>query len=269
MPSSGKVALVTGASSGIGRATAEALVKAGYRVFGASRSPKPVPGVESLVLDVTDEPSASACVEAVLRKADAIDVLVNNAGVAMIGAIEDSSVAQAKAMFEVNLFGAMRMARAVLPGMRSRSSGRIINMGSVGGFLPAPFSGLYAASKFALEGFSESLDHEVRRMGIRVSVMEPAFTASDIADNSWTCDSPSPAYAKARQVFLTRFKKEIGVAPGSETVAQAVLDVLRSKNPPVRSPVGGQAKTLSRLRRFLPAPTFEGMYRKRFDLDAI
>lgn len=269
MSTSGKVALVTGASSGIGRATAEALVKAGYRVFGASRSPKPVPGVEALVLDVTDEESVRACVETVLRKAGAIDVLVNNAGVAMIGAIEDSTVAQAKAMFEVNLFGAMRMARAVLPGMRKRRSGRIINMGSVGGFLPAPFSGLYASSKFALEGFSESLDHEVRRMGIRVSVMEPAFTASDIADNSWTCDSPSPAYEAARLVFLARFKREIDGAPGSQTVADAVLEVLRSTPPPVRKPVGGQAKTLSRLRCFLPASTFEGMYRKRFNLDTL
>lgn len=269
MSTSGRVALITGASSGIGRATAEALVKAGYRVYGASRSPKSVPGVENQVLDVTNEDSVIACVDAVLRKAGAIDVLVNNAGVAMIGAIEDSTVEQAKAMFEVNLFGAMRMARAVLPVMRQRRSGRIINMGSVGGFLPAPFSGLYASSKFALEGFSESLDHEVRRMGIRVSVMEPAFTASDIADNSWSCDSPSPAYASARQIFMTRFKEEIQGAPGAETVADAVLDILRAKNPPVRNPVGSDAKLLSRLRRFLPATTFEGMYRKRFQLDSI
>ena len=269
MSTSGRVALVTGASSGIGRATAEALVKAGYRVYGASRSPKPVPGVENLVLDVTDETSVTACVDAVLRKAGAIDVLVNNAGVAMIGAIEDSTVAQAKALFEVNLFGAMRMARAVLPGMRQRRSGRIINMGSVAGFLPGPFSGLYASSKSALARFSESLDHEVRRMGIRVSVIEPSFTASDIADNSWTCDSPSPAYGPARQVYLARFKEEITGAPRSETVADVVLEVLRSKTPPVRNPVGSQAKTLSRLRRFLPAPTFEGMYRKRFQLDSI
>lgn len=269
MSTSGRVALVTGASSGIGRATAEALVKAGYRVYGASRSPKPVPGVENLVLDVTDETSVTACVDAVQRKAGAIEVLINNAGVAMIGAIEDSTVAQAQAMFEVNLFGAMRMARAVLPGMRQRSSGRIINMGSVAGFLPGPFSGLYASSKSALARFSEALDHEVRRMGVRVSVIEPGFTASDIADNSWQCDSPTPAYASARQVFLARFNEEIKGAPGSETVAAAVLQVLRSRNPSVRNPVGSQAKTLSRLRRFLPADTFEGMYRKQFQLDSI
>ncbi|HEX7759629.1 MAG TPA: oxidoreductase [Caulobacteraceae bacterium] len=267
MSNSGKVAIVTGASSGIGRATAEALVKTGYRVYGASRSPKPILGVENIVLDVTDDASVEACVATVLREAGAIDLLVNNAGVALIGAIEDSTVAQAQALFEVNLFGAMRMAKAVLPDMRRRRGGRIINMSSVGGFLPAPFSGLYASSKFALEGFSEALDHEVRRMGIRVSLLEPAFTASDIADNSWTCDAPSPAYDAGRKVFLTRFKEEIGTAPGSQTVADAVLAVLRAKNPAVRVPVGGQATTLARLRRFLPATTFEGMFRKQFNLD--
>ena len=126
MPKSRGTVLITGASSGIGRAIAELLAKSNYRVFGASRSPKPIAGVENIVVDVTDDASAEACVSTVLSKAGAIDVLVNNAGVAMVGAIEESSLAQAKAMFEVNLFGVMRMTRAVLPAMRARRSDRAI-----------------------------------------------------------------------------------------------------------------------------------------------
>lgn len=267
MSSSGKVAIVTGASSGIGRATAQKLVKSGYRVFGASRSPKPAPGVESLILDVTGDAGVEACVSTVLREAGAIDVLVNNAGVAMIGAIEDSSIDQAQAMFDVNLFGAMRMSRAVLPHMRARRSGRIVNISSVGGLLPGPYSGLYASSKFALEGYSEALDHEVRRMGIRVSLIEPGFIASDIHANSWICDSPTATYEPGRKVFMALFEKEIGRAGDSEIVGTAVLNVVLAKNPAVRLLVGTQAKILSRLRRFLPATTFERMYRKQFALD--
>ncbi|HEX7775105.1 MAG TPA: oxidoreductase [Parvibaculum sp.] len=262
-----KVALITGASSGIGRAIAEAMVKAGYRVFGASRSPKPIPGVENIVLDVTDDASVAACVSTVLNKAGVIDVLVNNAGVAMVGALEESSLEQAKAMFEVNLFGVMRMTQAILPEMRKRGSGRIINMSSVGGFLPAPFSGLYASTKFALEGYSEALDHEVRRMGVRSSLIEPSFIASDIEANSWTSDKPLPAYEPVRKAFLARFAEEIGKAPGTDVVAKAVLKVLRAKNPAIRTPVGKGAGTLSRLRRFLPEKTFGNMVRKEYSLD--
>lgn len=269
MSKSKKVALITGASSGIGLAIAEEMVKAGYRVFGASRSPKPISGVENIVLDVTDDASVANCVSTVLSKAGAIDVLINNAGVAMVGAIEDSSLAQAKAMFEVNLFGVMRMTQAILPEMRKRGSGRIINMSSVGGFLPAPFSGLYASTKFALEGYSDALDHEVRRMGIRVSIIEPSFIASDIESNSWICDQPVAAYEPARQVFLSRFAEEIGKAPTTDVVAKAVLKVVRAKSPDLRTPVGKGAATLSRLRRFLPAKTFERMYRKEFNLDSL
>ena len=161
----------------------------------------------------------------------------------------------------------MRMTRAVLPAMRARRSGRIINMSSIGGFLPAPFSGYYASTKHALEGYSEALDHEVRRMGVRSSLIEPSFIASDVEANSWRCDSPVAAYDAVRNAFLARFADEIGKAPSTDVVARAVLKVIRAKNPPVRIPVGKGAKTLSRLRRFLPATIFGQIVRREYSLD--
>ncbi len=174
-----KVVLITGASTGIGRATAKLLASKGYQVYGAVRSPErvePLPGVELVRVDVRDDASVAAGVDAVLRKAGRIDVLVNNAGYNLVGAVEETSIEQAQALFDTNVFGVLRMMRAVLPSMRRERSGLIINVSSVLGFLPAPFMGLYASSKHAVEGLSESLDHEVRGLGIRVTLVEPSFT---------------------------------------------------------------------------------------------
>src|SRR4051794_37187167 len=173
------VALVTGASSGIGEATAERLARAGYKVYGTSRRGA-LAGRRSfamLPLDVTSDESVAAVVSEVTRLEGRIDLLVNNAGfsVAPAGA-EESSIEQARAIFDTNFFGIVRMTRAVVPHMRHQGSGRIINIGSVLGFLPAPYMALYSATKHAIEGYSESLDHELRTRGIRVLVVEPAYT---------------------------------------------------------------------------------------------
>src|SRR6476660_1719975 len=160
-----RVALVTGASAGIGETAARAMLGAGFTVYGTSRkgaSGQERDGVVLLPLDVTDDGSVAGAVREVLERSGRIDVLVNNAGVGIAGAAEESSIEQARALFETNVFGAIRMTRAVLPHMREQGSGRIINVSSVLGFLPAPFMALYAASKHAIEGYSESLDHEVR-----------------------------------------------------------------------------------------------------------
>ena len=166
----GQIALVTGASSGIGEATAERLAAAGYKVYGTSRRGTRAGqrSFEMLPLDVTSEESVNAAVGELLRRENRIDLLVNNAGfgVAPAGA-EESSIAQAQSIFDTNFFGIVRMTRAVVPQMRSQGSGRIINIGSVLGFLPMPYMALYAATKHAIEGYSESLDHELRTMGIR------------------------------------------------------------------------------------------------------
>ena len=195
----GKVALVTGASSGIGEATAERLAKAGYKVYGTSRRGAQAGkrSFEMLPLDVTSDESVEAAVSEVMRRDGRIDLLVNNAGfgVAPAGA-EESSIDQARSIFETNFFGLIRMTRAVVPHMRRQGSGRIINIGSVLGFLPMPYGALYAATKHAVEGYSESLDHELRTRGIRVSVIEPAYTKTPFDANFMEPDARLDEYQR-------------------------------------------------------------------------
>ena len=171
------VALVTGASSGIGKAAALALVQAGFAVVGTSRNASgvsPRDGVTFLDLDVTRDESVTTAVRQVIERFGRLDVLVNNAGTGAVGAAEESSVAQDQRVFDINVFGLIRMTKAVLPSMRAQGSGRIINISSVLGLVPAPYMASYAATKHAVEGYSESLDHEVRQHGVRVLLVEPA-----------------------------------------------------------------------------------------------
>ncbi len=183
-----KVALVTGASSGIGRAITTLLSGRGFRVFGTMRRPSEANGrfedVQLIRLDVRDEESVRSCLRTVLDQAGRIDALVNNAGYTLVGSLEETSIEEAKELFETNFFGVLRMSRAILPIMREQGSGRIANISSVLGFLPAPYQGIYAASKHALEGYSGSLDHEVRQFGIRVSVIESGFMRTNLGENS-------------------------------------------------------------------------------------
>ena len=174
-----KVAIVTRASMGIGQGSAEALHQAGFHVFGTSRRAVASvgEGIAMITCDVTDDASVKKAVEKVLDTTGRIDVLVNHAGIGLLRGAEESSIEQAQALFDVNLFGVMRATNAVLPTMRNQKAGRIINISSVLGLIPAPFSGLYSSTKHALEGYSESLDHKVRSFGIRVCLLEPAYTA--------------------------------------------------------------------------------------------
>src|SRR5438105_3840382 len=197
----GKIALVTGASSGIGEATAQRLAMAGYKVYGTSRRGAEAGqrSFEMLPLDVNSDESVEAVVRDVMRLDGRIDVLVNNAGfsIAPAGA-EESSIEQARSIFDTNFFGILRMTRAVVPHMRRQGGGRIINIGSVLGFLPAPYMALYAATKHAVEGYSESLDHELRTRGIRVSVIEPAYTKTQLDANLLEPDAQLDEYREAR-----------------------------------------------------------------------
>jgi len=157
--SSPTVVVITGVSSGIGRAAAEQFVRRGCRVFGSVRNPASalaIPGVELMQLDIRDEASIHQGIEQVIAKAGRIDVLVNNAGVTLLGATEETAIGEAQALFDTNVFGILRVTQAVLPQMRKQGSGRIVNVSSVLGFLPAPYMGLYSASKHAVEGLSET-----------------------------------------------------------------------------------------------------------------
>src|SRR5881296_4352831 len=251
-----KTALVTGASSGIGEATAERLAMAGYKVYGTSRRAAKAsqPSFELLPLDVTSDESVEATIREVLRAEGRIDLLVNNAGfsVAPAGA-EESSIEQARSIFETNFFGIVRMTRAVVPHMRRQGSGRIINIGSVLGFLPAPYMALYSATKHAIEGYSESLDHELRTRGIRVSVIEPAYTKTQFDANFLEPDAKLDEYREARAALDKRLKEVMAEADGPGVVADVVLEAASAARPKLRYTAGVRAGRLRLLRRFAPA----------------
>ncbi|MEP6566560.1 MAG: oxidoreductase, partial [Mesorhizobium sp.] len=261
-----KTAIVTGASSGIGRASAEGLARAGFTVFGTSRkSTNEGPsGVSMLVCDVTDEKSVGSLVSAVLAKTGRIDLLVNNAGIGLQAGAEESSVAQVQALFDVNLFGVVRMTNAVLPSMRQRGEGRIINIGSILGVIPAPYSAHYSAVKHAVEGYSESLDHEVRAFNIRVSVIEPAFVRTVFEQNGFEPDSLLKEYDQARAGVDALLRDVMPKADGPEVVAKVVLRAATDKRPRRRYTAGKAARQVSLLRRFAPAEMFDKALRKQF-----
>src|SRR5437879_9168757 len=265
------IAVVTGASSGIGEATAERLAQAGYKVYGTSRRGAQAckRSFEMLPLDVTSDESVEAVVAEVMRRDGSIDLLVNNAGfgVAPAGA-EESSIDQAKAIFETNFFGLIRMTRAVVPHMRRQGSGRIINIGSVLGFLPMPYGALYAATKHAVEGYSESLDHELRTRGIRVSVIEPAYTKTQFDANFLAPDSKLDEYREVRALLDKVLKEVMATADEPTVVADVVLEAAIADRPKLRYEAGGLAQRRRLLRRFAPAGLVDAGIRKDLRLDA-
>jgi NAD(P)-dependent dehydrogenase (short-subunit alcohol dehydrogenase family) len=264
------VAIVTGASGGIGEATALALHAAGYRVFGTSRRPpaKRSPGIEYVVCDVTSDESVKAAIGEVLSKTGRIDLLVNNAGVGLIAGAEESSLEQAKSLFEVNLFGVIRLTKAVLPVMRRQGAGRIVNLSSVMGLIPAPFMALYAASKHAVEGYSESLDHEIRGSGIRVVLVEPGYTRTSFEGNVYQADQQLDVYQSARTNAQGVMGDAMKVADTPELVASAVVKASTDVNPQRRYAAGRTARQVSLLRRFVPASAFDKSLRKQMRLPA-
>lgn len=264
------VAIVTGASGGIGEATARALQAAGYRVFGTYRRPPAtqLAGVEYLACDVTSDAAVEAAVAHVLATAGRVDLLVNNAGVGLIAGAEESSLEQAKSLFEVNLFGVFRTTKAVLPIMRRQGSGRIVNISSVMGLIPAPFMALYAASKHALEGYSESLDHEVRATGVRVVLVEPAYTRTSFEGNVYQADQQLEVYESARTNAEGVIREEMKTADAPELVAKAVVKAATDARPAQRYTAGRMARQVSLLRRFVPASAFDKSLRKQMRLPA-
>jgi NAD(P)-dependent dehydrogenase (short-subunit alcohol dehydrogenase family) len=267
-----KTALVTGASSGIGEATAQRLVTAGYKVYGTSRRAVRASqqSFELLSLDVTSDESVEATVTKVLRREGRIDLLVNNAGFGIApAAAEESSIEQARSIFETNFFGIVRMTRAVVPHMRRQEAGRIVNIGSVLGFLPAPYAALYAATKHAVEGYSESLDHELRTRGIRVSVIEPAYTKTQFDANFLEADSKLDEYREIRASLRKTLAEVMAAADDPGVVADAVLEAAGAARPKLRYTAGVRAGRLRLLRRFAPTGLIDTGIRKDLRLDAL
>lgn len=267
-----KVAIVTGASSGIGEAIAELLANSGYKVYGTSRKRALATqrSYQMIALDVNSEASIEAALREVVQIEGRIDLVVNNAGFGVApGGAEESSIEQTKMLFETNFFGIVRMTRAVVPYMRKQSEGRIINIGSILGLIPAPYMATYAATKHAVEGFSESLDHELRTRGIRVSVVEPGYTNTHFEANTQEVDAQLDEYTIARKALTKLIKIAVAGGDDPKVVANVVLKAANAKHPKLRYTAGALACRLSFLRRFAPAALVDMGIRKEMKLDSL
>lgn len=256
-----RVVLITGASSGIGQACADRLHRRGLRVYGTSRHPQPIPGSFDMIqMDVDSDESVQAGVALVCEREGRLDVVVSNAGCGIAGAIEDTSTEEAKAQFETNFFGTLRVCRAALPIMRAQRSGTIINISSIGGLFGIPFQGLYSASKHAVEGLSESLSMEVRRWGIRVVLVEPGDLRT-----GFTAARRQTAQCRENRAYQACFDAALQVIEHDEThgaspeqVARLVERIIRSRSPRLRYVVGPFYETVSVIaKRVLPPRLFE------------
>lgn len=248
------VVLVTGASSGIGRATATLLARSGYRVYGTSRDGRGPRGVPypTLPLELSSDASVRSCVGAVLEDAGRIDVLFNNAGFGVVGAIEETSLDEARAQFDVFLFGVHRTTRAVLPRMRARRSGRIVNMSSSASTLAVPFAGLYSAAKYAMAGYTESLRREVRGFGIHASYLEATPMRTEAAEGMLVATDRARDYASRRDRAIRRFRAAIAGGEDPRIVAAAVRRIVESRRPRLVYRVDARAKALPALKALVP-----------------
>lgn len=248
--------LITGVSSGFGRAFAQAALAAGSRVVGTVRNEDARIAFEALepgrafarILDVTDAAAVNSVVAEVERNVGAVDVLINNAGYGHEGLIEESTIDQLRQQFEVNVFGAVAMIQAVLPSMRKRRSGHIINITSMGGIITMPGLGFYHASKFALEGISEALGKEVKDFGIRVTAVEPGGFRTDWAGRSMVrVERSIPEYdAIFEPIRATRQARSGKQAGDPAKAAQAILQLVDSDHPPAHLLLGTDAVNLVR-----------------------
>jgi NAD(P)-dependent dehydrogenase (short-subunit alcohol dehydrogenase family) len=233
MPQS-RAVLVTGTSSGIGKARAEHLAIYGYRVYSGSRSDPEFP------LDVTSGESVANTIRAIIEKEGRLDAVINNAGIALAGPVEETTHSEALRQFETNLFGILRVIQAVLPQMRLQRSGRIVNIGSIGGLLAIPYQGIYSASKFALEGLTESLRLEVKRFGIYATIIEPGDHRTALTGNRILAANAGPAspYREHLTRAIARMAKDEQAGPDPVQVARLVLKVLESRHPRLRYTTG-------------------------------
>ena len=263
-----KIVLVTGVSSGIGQASARALANAGCVVYGSVRQlehAQPIKGVTLVQLDVREQAGIDRAVAIIFAREGRIDALVNNAGHNLIGAVEETEVAEVESLFDTNVLGVIRAIRAVLPSMRAQRAGRIINVSSVLGFLPGPYMGVYAASKHALEGLSESLDHEVRQFGIRVTLVQPSFTNTGFKMNTQRASASITDYDFERELALDAIARASDEGTDAALVAGTIVEAALGKWKMRRTPAG-QASLLAKLRRFMPAAPVDASLRRAFGL---
>lgn len=282
-----KTILITGGTDGLGRGAALFLAARGYRVFAGGRNAerraaldrlareKQLP-IETLALDVCDDDSARAAVGHISKTAGPVDVLINNAGIAIGAVLEEISLADLHKQFETNFFGAIRMAQVVLPEMRRRRLGRIINMSSIAGKIAIPLMGPYAASKHALEAASDSMRLETYPFGIHVALIEPGYIHSSMNQNAAELSSAyvnaagGSAYRKIYEGFQTSWEKTVQASKYfPEDCARVILRAIEDRPPKARYLVTRDAKIAARLRRWLSDRAFDRITRKRIGIEEL
>ncbi len=268
-PASPRVVLITGASSGIGKTCAEHLQRRGYCVYGTSRraaplppEPSPDPGLRMIAMDVTSETSVRQAVDLVLAREGRIDVVVNNAGWGIAGSVEDTSIAEAQEQLDTNFFGVLRVCQAVLPTLRRQGSGTLVNISSMGGLVAIPFQGLYSASKFAVEGMTESLRMELRPYGVKVAMIEPGdFRTGFTAERRMAAAAAEGPYKQALCTAVTVMEKDEQGGATPEAIAWRLEKIINARDPKLRHLVGPLAQrfAVGVLKKLLPQRWFERM----------
>ena len=262
-----EVVLITGASSGFGKATAERLVSKGFIVYGTSRKAIKDNKIHFLQMDVRDRSSVQECIDTIIAEQGKIDVVVNNAGIGIGGALELATDEEVALQMDTNFYGCVNICRAILPAMRKQGRGKIINLSSIGGIMGLPYQGYYSASKFAIEGFSEALAAEVRGFGISVSIIEPGdfatgFTASRL-NSAETQKSAAYRDSFARSLSMIEKEETGGLKP--EKMAKTIEKIIRRRSPRLRYVVANFEQRLSvLLKHIVPGNCFVGILRNYY-----
>ncbi len=263
-----KVILITGASSGIGKDAALRLLKEGHMVYGAARRVEQMEelvqaGGKAIKMDITEETDILACVEQIINEQGSIDVLINNAGYGLYGAVEDISIDEARRQFEVNLFGLARITQAVLPHMRKQKSGKIINMSSIGGKIYTPLGSWYHATKHALEGWSDCLRIELKQFNIDVVIVEPGLIATEFGDvvhGPMLKHSGEGVYAEMAQTMAKATKNSYekkGASSPPSVISDVIVKAIYAKKPKTRYAAGKMAKIMLFIRKYFSDRMFD------------
>ena len=254
-----KVVLITGASAGIGKASAELFLSRGYTVYNLSRSASPVSGIENIAADVSDREAVKAAVSGIIKSRGRIDILINCAGFGISGAAEDTEDADIKRIFDVNFFGAVYTAQCVVPHMREKARGRIINVSSVAARLAIPFQAFYSASKSALCGFSEALRLEVLPFNIKTTAILPGDVKTEFTLSRKKNKYNNPAYGKRVENSVSRMEKDESNGLPASVIARQIFRLTKKRNPPARVTGGRLYAVLLFLTRFLPNRLIEAL----------
>ncbi len=217
-------------------------------------------------LDVRSDASVAACLETIRERAGHVDVLVNNAGVLDVGPAEERTIEEARAVFETNFFGVVRLTHAVLPSMRERGGGRIINIGSLAGLVAPPGEAFYAASKHALEGYSEALSYEVAPFGVFVSILEPGFLKTALGESAPSIPARIADYDTFRPIVAAAIERSLKTGADPEGVAEAVSQIVRSERPRLRYRLGRDAVWVPRMKALLPESMFAAGLKRNFGI---